>query len=174
MNYETRSRLVHFNPVVIAMYCLVAAVSCSPANRVSRIIARNPHIKTTSVADTFYQDSFYEVDTFRVTQTDTFTRNDTTFIRTSDTIRLERKCPVIRQRQIVYLPDTSQKTKTKPKDATKGRERKVREGKPVKERTEGFFGRIQRYAANGFLLFFFVIGYAIGGVVTRALRRFEE
>jgi hypothetical protein len=74
----------------------------------------------------------------------------------------------------VYLPDSSKKAKIKPKDAAKGRERKVREGKPVKERTEGFFGRIQRYAANGFLLFFFIIGYAVGGVVTRSLRRFEE
>jgi hypothetical protein len=72
------------------------------------------------------------------------------------------------------VPDKAKKAKTKPKDAAEGRERKVREGKPVKERTEGFFGRIQRYAANGFLLFFFVIGYAIGGVVTRSLRKFEQ
>ena len=151
---------------IVAVLAATLLVSCSPANRISRILARHPHLQTSSQVDTIYQDGGIVFDTSYITKTDTFSSNDTTYIRRTDTIRLAGRCPkAIRETKSVYLPVR------KSKDSTKGRERQVRKEKQVREPRIGFFERIERFLANGILLLCFVIGYALGAFVNTILNR---
>jgi hypothetical protein len=152
-----------------AHFAVIAAVllsACSPANRISRILARHPDLKAVSQVDTIYQDGSIVFDTSYITKTDTFSSNDTTYIRKTDTIRLAGRCPKsIRETKTVYLPVG------KGKDSTKGRERKVRKESQIREPRMGFFERVERFMANGVLLMVLVVGYALGAFVNEILNR---
>lgn len=162
--------MVFKNPARYAILGCLLLFSCAPATRISRILARNPDLAKVSRVDTFDTGGIVRIDTFRVTQTDTFSRNDTTFIRTSDTIRLTAKCRGIRETVFIKCPQG----KNQDKDSTKGRKGKIRQEKSVKQPREGFFERLTRYAVNGVLLFAFIIGYAIGGSVNRFLEKLHD
>jgi len=165
--YERHHSMVFKTSTWYAVLVAALLVSCSPANRLSRILVRHPDLAKNGRVDTFIADGIVQVDTFRITKTDTFSRNDTTFIRTSDTIRLNAKCRGIRETILIPCP----KEKDHAKDSTKGRKRAVRKDNPIREPREGFFGRLERYAANGVLLMVFILGYVIGAAINRFLTK---
>ena len=136
-------------------FAVIAAAflhSCSPASRISRILRNHPNLKETETIDTFYSVLPGIVDTFKIQKTDTFSRNDTTFIRTSDTIRLERKCPTIQKTKTVIVPER------KGKETTKGQGRKIRETKTEKPNF------INRLTTKVMYVLLFITGFALGSL----------
>lgn len=151
--------MVRKTPYIFAVFTAIFLLSCSPANRLSRLLARHPNLKQSETVDTFYSVLPGFVDTFKVQKTDTFTRNDTTFIRTSDTIRFERKCPTIRKTIYVQSPPF--------KDTTQKRQRPVYKAK-VKPTRETLGQRIDRWFTY---IFIFCAGYMVASVLNRFTRR---
>lgn len=151
--------MVRKTPYIFAVLTAFFLLSCSPTNRLSRLLAHHPNLQQSETVDTFYSVLPGFVDTFKVQKTDTFTRNDTTFIRRSDTIRFERKCPTVRKTIYVQSPPF--------KDTTKKRERSVYKAK-VKPHRETLSQRIDRWFTY---VFIFCAGYMVASVLNRLTRR---
>lgn len=151
--------MVRKAPYIFAVLSAAFLLSCSPTNRLSRLLAQHPDLQQSETVDTFYSVLPGLVDTFKVQKTDTFTRNDTTFIRTSDTIRFERKCQTIRKTIYVQSPPF--------KDTTKKRQRPFYKAK-MKPHRETLSQRIDRWFTY---VFIFCAGYMVASVLNRLIRR---
>lgn len=150
--------MVRKTPYIFAVFSAAFLLSCSPANRLSRLLDKHPDLKESETVDTFYSVLPGIVDTFKVQTTDTFTRNDTTFIRFSDTVRLVRRCPIIRKTFYVKSPPLQ--------DTTQKRERPVRKAKVIQRET--LSQRIDRWFTY---IFIFCTGYMVATFLNRLIRK---
>jgi hypothetical protein len=152
-------RSTPFNYAVLAAFFLL---SCSPASRLSRLVIRHPDLQKTSKTDTLWKVGNTFFDTTHITETDTFSINDTIYIRTADTFLFTAKCPTIRTKETIVIPSK------KGKDSTQGRKRPVREARPQRPEKEPY---IKRVMTRFNYLLFLLAGYALALLLNPIKRR---
>jgi hypothetical protein len=155
-------KLVLFPAASIAALIAAFFSACSPANRLSRLLDRNPDLQSVQV-DSFFTPGEIQVDTLYSFSADTFHLGSDTFVCRTDTIRLAERC----------RPGTFTKTKTLYLPVNKGPKPTKEPKRPVRERTEKvkrptLGERIDQFFTY---VFIFIVGYAFGSIMQRLSRK---
>lgn len=152
-------KLVFFTSASIAVLITAIFTSCSPANRLSRLLDRHTGLQSVQV-DSFFTPGEVQTDTFYSFSADTFYIGSDTFVCRIDTIRLTERC----------IPGTFTKTKTLYLPVNKGPKPTKEPKRPVREKVKrATLGeRIDQFFTYAFI---FIVGYAIGSIMQLLSRK---
>jgi hypothetical protein len=155
-------KLVFIPAATIAVFVAAFFSACSPANRLSRLLARHPGLANVQV-DSVFIPGEVKTDTVQTFSTDTIIAGADTFICRTDTFRIIQRCKpgTIAKSKTVNIP-VNKGTKT-----TKEPKRPVRE-KPEKVKRLTLGERIDKFFTY---IFIFIVGYAAGSIMSLISRR---
>lgn len=155
-------KLVFIPAASVAIFVAAVFSACSPANRISRLLNRHPDLVTIE-KDSVFIPGEVKTDTVQTFSTDTIIAGADTFICRTDTIRIIQRCKpgTFTKNQTISIPfNKGQKPAKEPKRPVREKPEKVKR-LTIGERIDKFFTYI----------FIFIVGYAVGSIMTLISRR---